>query len=171
MAINEYKVYGIKIDDNGVVGDEVYAHIVFATNELLAKSSFNKILKKQKKIKPKNTKVIKVEEIKEDNKDLDVKNYGIDYYYKSKRCDHKGYKEFRGVSRCHAVDKLLCDIGGRHSVKRNLIFIMKVKELTVDEIKKDKIKIFAMEDVEYPAYRNVLRSNKLFVSENEKLFN
>lgn len=50
-------------------------------------------------------------------------------------------KEVVGVSERHVLEKVLSEIGSKHGVKRNLIKIEKIEEISPEEVRDPKIKM------------------------------
>ncbi|TBU02814.1 ribosomal protein L18a [Hamiltosporidium magnivora] len=90
-----------------------------------------------------------------------VKNYGIKFYYRSKRCFHNMYKEFRAISRISAVEKLFSDMGGRHEVKNDMIFIVSVSEISDEEVKRPGVKEFCGDEVMFPLFEKNINKKQI----------
>ncbi|KAF7678004.1 60S ribosomal protein L18a [Astathelohania contejeani] len=115
--------------------------------------------------------VLDITECKEDNEAMKIKNYGIKFFYHSKRGTHNMYKEFRAISRVDAVQMLFSDMGSRYKVGSDSIFVIEIKELASDELIRTRVQEFAAEDVKFPKFFKKVSDTKLFVPVEEEVFN
>ena len=72
-----------------------------------------------------------------------IKNFLITGSYTHKGKQVKFKREFRAVKQEDAVEKIYLNLGSNHGVKRNLIKIADVKEISADEIQDKLVKEFA----------------------------
>lgn len=100
---------------------------------------------------------------------MHVKNYGISYVFKSKGQQINMYKEFRALSRCDAVSMLYHDMAGRHSANRDNIFVVEVKEVEVEEMKRMNVIQFTGE-IKFPYFRKKANTRETFVSEGVRFY-
>ena len=170
-GVKEYKVYGSRVPKEKALFPQIFFHVVFARNEIVARSKFNNLLRTRYKIKSTESVILKIEEVAEDLKEMKVKNYGIQFVYRSRRALHNMYKEFRAVSRSKAVEMLFCDMAGRHRAKSSEIKIVSLKELSLEEMRRDRVIEFAQEGVMYPVFKKELNCRKAFVPEGTDVFN
>lgn len=164
----EYKVYGSKLPTKEMQSPQIYVMQIFAKNEVDARSLFFLTLKRKYKIKNTNGCILKIERI--DEKNDEIRPYGIRLTYRSRNGTHNMYKEFRGVSRADVVNDMYNDMAGRHSVGRRAISIIEVKELNEDEIKRANIKLLGNQDIEFPVFKKCLFRKDDFVKEGERYF-
>lgn len=169
-GIKEYKVYGSKIPTEKELSPQIFFHVVFARNEIIARSKFNNLLKSSYKIKATKSMILKIEEVIEDLSEMRVRNYGIQFVYRSRRGLHNMYKEFRSISRCKAVEMLFCDMAGRHRARSDEIRIVSVKELSLEGLRRDRVIEFASDNVMYPVFKKELNRRDTFVPQNTNLF-
>lgn len=106
----------------------------------------------------------------EENEEFVIKNYGITYVFKSKNKYINMYKEFRALSRCDAVSMLYHDMAGRHNAMKDSLFIVDVRELAVEDMKRNDVIQFGG-DVKFPYFRKNVNTDAVFVSENDRYYN
>ncbi|KAG0441658.1 60S ribosomal protein L20-B [Dictyocoela muelleri] len=172
MIVKEYKIYGSKIPTPGNPNPTVFITTIFAPNQIIARSKHNKLMKIQKKLKSSKSVILKIEEIKE-NHEMTVKNYGVKLSFKSKRGKKSiMYKEVRATNRCEAVGSIYSDMAGKHSAKPGMVDIIEINVIAEGDVKRNYIKQFMVDDVEYPIEKCVLnRKNVIFVENVEEVFN
>ncbi|KAM0688431.1 hypothetical protein COBT_000303 [Conglomerata obtusa] len=166
----EYRIFASKAPTPNELAPQIFTSTIFAKNEISARSKMSHILNKKHKVKSTNTVFLKIEELSDENDEYVIKNYGIQYVYKSKTGVHNMYKEFRGLSRCDVVGMLYQDMAGRHKAKDNDIKIVEVKEVEKEELKRLNVIQFTKENVSFPIFKKRLACEKGFVGENEKFF-
>ncbi|KAG0333111.1 60S ribosomal protein L20, partial [Podila minutissima] len=101
---------------------------LFAPNEVVAKSRFWYFMRKLKKVKKVNGKMVSINEIHE-KKPLQVKNFGIWICYESRSGTHNMYKEYRELSRNAAVEACYSDMASRHHARSRSIQVIHVAEV------------------------------------------
>lgn len=166
----EYKIHACKKPTDKEAEPQVFVSNIFAKNIVQARSKMTQILNSKHKIKSTNTVFLKVEEILNGNEECAIKNYGIQYVFRSRKGLHNMYKEFRGLSKCDVVGMLYQDMAGKHKAKEGSIKIVEVKELKNDELKRLNVIQFTKENVAYPIFKKRLTMQKTIVSENEQYF-
>ncbi|KAG0418742.1 60S ribosomal protein L20-B [Dictyocoela roeselum] len=172
MLVKEYKIYGSKIPTQDDLTPTVFVTTIFAPNPIIARSKHNKLMKTQKKLKPSKALVLKIEEVVE-NYEMTVKNYGVKLSFKSKRgkkCIM--YKEVRATHRTEAVGTIYSEMAGRHSAKPCMVDIIEIGVIGDEDVKRQYVKQFVADDVEYPVEKSVLnRKNVVFVKNVDEVFN
>ncbi|TBU12555.1 ribosomal protein L18a [Hamiltosporidium tvaerminnensis] len=167
----KFKIFGSKLPTEEEKEPQIYVANIFAKNDVYARSRFFNLLNTKHKIKSTKACVLKVVPITEDISEMVVKNYGIKFYYRSKRCFHNMYKEFRAISRISAVEKLFSDMGGRHEVKNDMIFIVSVSEISDEEVKRPGVKEFCGDEVMFPLFeKNINKKSCTFVPKDSNIF-
>ncbi|KAM0678797.1 60S ribosomal protein L18A [Binucleata daphniae] len=166
----EYKIHASKKPTEKEAQPQIFVSNIFAKNIVQARSKMTQILNNKHKIKSTNTLFLKVEEIPNANEECVIKNYGIQYVFRSRRGLHNMYKEFRGLSKCDVVGMLYQDMAGKHKAKEGSLKIVEVKELKADELKRLNVIQFTKENVSFPIFKKRLTKNEIIVNENEKYF-
>eukprot|EP01016_Furgasonia_blochmanni_P031962 TRINITY_DN32_c0_g1_i3.p1 TRINITY_DN32_c0_g1~~TRINITY_DN32_c0_g1_i3.p1 ORF type:complete len:219 (-),score=88.59 TRINITY_DN32_c0_g1_i3:333-989(-) len=152
--IHQYLVTGRRIPKSESETPEVYAVRVFARDEIIAKSIFWGIMRRQNKLKKANGEVIAVNEIFENNTRA-VKTYGIVLRYQSRTAIHNIYKEFRDVSLNGAMSQMFREMSGNHRVNPKTIQIIRTATLEKNEdIKRETVRQMRSAKLQFPLRRS-----------------
>ena len=170
IHLKEYCIYGSKIPTEALPSPTIYKSNLFARNSVIAKSLFAKLMNKQYKLKASQMVVLKCEEVEQD-KDFKVKNYRIDFVYRTRTGMHNAYKEIRHINKVNAVSTMHQEFGSRHKLKASDMSIISVKEITAEEATKPKCLTYSAEGVKYPLFKKIPNSKKHFVPVTEEIFN
>lgn len=87
-----------------------------------------------------------------------VKTYGIWLTFRSIRQVHNIYKEFRDTTTEGAVTQLYQEMSGTHNVERKSICVVRVSEISDNDVKRKQIQQFVEKDVKFPILRQGIRS-------------
>lgn len=167
--VKEYKIYASSIPTKDIPSPQIFTSNIFAKNELIARSRFNRLINSEQKIKSTKSVILKIEEII-DNSELRVRNFGINIKYRSKAGVHNIYKEVRATSRCSAISNLFNSMAGTHKVTNDLIDIINIED-NIKPIRQKNIEL-SVENLEVPCFKKTLIDNKRnFVKSTEKYFN
>ncbi|MFX0062646.1 MAG: 50S ribosomal protein L18Ae [Candidatus Hermodarchaeota archaeon] len=83
----------------------------------------------------------------------EVKVYLIKGYYRQRNKKIRFSKELRALKEADALEKLYCDIGSRHRIKRNLFHIEEISIITSpEEIKTDVIRQLTEAEADLQVY-------------------
>lgn len=170
VGLKEFRIHGCKTPSATEPVPTVFASTVFAKNAVVAKSIFFKILSKQYKIKATGGRILKCEEIKQAD-DFVVRNYKIDFTYRTRTGLQNAYKEIRHVNRCCAMNTLFQEFGSRHKLRINDFNIISIAEFAAEEATKPKCLTYGAEGVKFPIFKKVPNSKASFVPVSEEIFN
>ncbi|CAG8473911.1 7023_t:CDS:2 [Ambispora gerdemannii] len=145
--LHEYQVVGRKLPSAKEKVPRLYRLRLFAPNEVVAKSRFWYFLKKLKKVKKAAGELVSINEIFE-KKPLQIKNYGIWLRYDSR-------SELTPLS--PAVNQ---DMAARHRARFSSIQIIRVAELTSNNVRRPYIKQLLVPRLRFPLPHRVARGNK-----------
>lgn len=127
----------------------IYRMRIFAPNPVVAKSRFWYFLRKLKRVKKTNGEILAVNEIHE--KDITtVKNIAVWLRYKSRSDTVNMYKEYRDVSATGAVEQMYMEMSGRHRARWSSIQVLKVKEITEEDVRRPITMQFLDPDLKFP---------------------
>lgn len=127
----------------------VYRMRIFAPNTVVAKSRFWYFLRKLKRVKKANGEILGVNEIFE--KDISVvKNIGVWLRYKSRSDTVNMYKEYRDVCTTGAVEQMYMEMSGRHRARWSSIQVLKVQEVSNEDVRRPNTMQFLQEDLKFP---------------------
>lgn len=151
--LHQYHVVGRMIPGKGGSAAEeetaVYRMRIFAPNEVVAKSRFWYFLRKLKRVKKANGEILAVNEIHE--KDIStVKIFGVWLRYKSRSDTVNMYKEYRDMSTTGAVEQMYMEMSGRHRARWSSIHVLKVQEITKDDVRRPNTMQFLEDDLRFP---------------------
>lgn len=127
----------------------VYRMRIFAPNEVIAKSRFWYFLRKLKRVKKANGEVLAVNEVY-DKDCTSVKVYGIWLRYKSRSDTVNMYKEYRDVTSTGAVEQMYMEMSGRHRARWSSIHVLKVEEISTDDVRRPNTLQFMADDLRFP---------------------
>lgn len=133
MHIKEYKVFASEKPTAANPVPQVFVNVVFAKNEIIARSKTFSLLRKQYKIKLSKGVVLKIEEVPQYT-DRKVRTFGVRAAYIIKRKTVNVHKEIRALSRAQAVFGLWQDLRTRHSVRPETVGIVEVTEIDTKDI-------------------------------------
>ncbi|KAI5152528.1 large subunit ribosomal protein L18Ae [Enteropsectra breve] len=168
--IKEFRIHGSRKCTEQERSPQVFAATIFEKDSVKAKSAFFRMLDKQYKIKATKGVILRVEEIKEEE-NFELKNYAINFVYRTKAGLSNGYKEIRHISKVLAIADLYQEFGSSHKVKSYSINISSIKEIADDEVTKVKILSYTGRDVSFPVFKKVSNTKKEYVSVNTEIFN
>jgi len=168
--IKEYRVYGCRKPSEKEPQPQIFASNVFAIDTVYAQARFLKLANKQHKIKATDAVIVRIEKIEQDT-DLELKNYGIKFVYRTRNGLQNAYKEIRHVNRALAVSDLYQEFGSKHKIKSELIYIFDVRELADDEVTKAKILSYIGKDVMFPVFFKVPNTDADIVPASVDIFN
>lgn len=168
--IKEYKVYGCRTPSATEPQPQIFASSIFAKDTVYAQARFLKLINKQYKIKATNATILRVEEVEQD-KDMELKNYGIKFVYRTRAGLQNAYKEVRHVNRVLAVSGLNQEFGARHKIASHEIYIYDVRQLKDEEVKKAKILSYMGDDVMFPVFLKVPNTEAEVVPATADIFN
>ncbi|EJW03901.1 hypothetical protein EDEG_01811 [Edhazardia aedis USNM 41457] len=164
----EYVIHASAYPTEKVRHPQVFVMVVYAKNEIIARSKMNKIILKKFKIK--NPLLLKIEEIQPNNSQLKINNYGITYVFRSRKGKHNMYKEFRALSKGEAVDMLVNDMASKHRAQKNCLDVIEVKEINNEEVKRMNVAQFAKDNVSFPIFRKQISIRQEFAPQNSEYF-
>lgn len=168
--IKEYRIHGCKTPTEAEPRPQIFASTVFAIDSVYAQSRFLKLINKQHGIKSTATTILRVEEVPQDN-DFVLKNYGINFTYKTRSGLQNAYKEVRHINRALAIADLLQEFGSCHKVRACCIYIIGIKELADEEVTKTKVLSYMGKDVMFPVFHKVPNTDADIVPETVEIFN
>lgn len=149
----QYQVVGRMIPGKGgSSADEetaIYKMIIFAPNEVIAKSRFWYFLRKLKRVKKANGEILDVSMIREKDTSK-VKIYGVWLRYKSRSDTVNMYKEYRDVSATGAVEQMYMEMSGRHRARWSSIHVLKVQEVSPEDARRANTQQFLADDLRFP---------------------
>lgn len=170
VGLKEFTLYGSKAPTEKEPVPTVYKSNVFARNSVVAQSIFAKLMATQYKIKSTALVVLKCEEVKQDD-DFVVKNYRIQFVYRTKTGLQNGYKEIRHVNRVCAVSTMFQEFGSRHKVQKHEISIVSVEAFDASEATKPKCLTYSAENLKFPVFKKIPNVKRDFVPVTQKIFN
>ena len=170
VGLNEYKIVASKIPTESEPAPAIYTSNIFAKNSVVARSLFAKLMSKQYKIKQSSMVVFNCELVKQDD-DYEVKNYRIDFVYRTKTGKQNAYKEVRHVNKCCAINTLFQEFGSRHKLRGSDISIISIKQIDASEATKMKCLTYSAEDVKFPVFKKIPNVEKQFVPVSQNIFN
>jgi len=156
-AVREYQVIGREVPTAQKEQPKIYRMKLFAEDEVRAKSKFFYFMNKLEKVKRSRSQVLAVNEIFE-KKPETIKNFGIWLRYSSRSGTHNMYKEYRDTTLVGAVTQMYMDMSGRHRARKSTIQIIKTKEVSAGETRRDNIKQFHNASIKFPLTRRIPRS-------------
>ncbi|GMM37619.1 ribosomal 60S subunit protein L20A [Saccharomycopsis crataegensis] len=160
--LTEYEVIGRRLPTENVPEPKMYRMTIFAPNTVVAKSRYWYFLQKLHKVKKASGEIVSVKIVKENNA-TSVKNFGIWIRYDSRSGTHNMYKEYRDVTRTHAVESLYSDLAARHRARFRSIHILKVVELEkTEDVKRQYVKQFLSKNLAFPLPHRVQKSKNVF---------
>lgn len=168
--LKEFKVYGSKIPTAQEPQPQIFVSTIFAKNSVLARSRFFKILNAQHKIKATNGLVLKIEVVAQDN-DFVLKNYGINFVYRTRTGLQNGYREVRHINRALAVADMNQDFCGTHKIKASDIFIFKIDIVKDEDLRRARVLAYSGNNVKFPVFNKVPNTTEEFVPTSVEIFN
>jgi large subunit ribosomal protein L18Ae len=162
--LTEYQVIGRHLPTETNPTPTLYRMRLFAQNEVVAKSRFWYFLMKLRKVKKSNGEIVSLNVIHE-KRPLKVKNFGIWIRYDSRSGTHNMYKEYREMSRTDAVEALYQDMAARHRARFRSIHVLKIVEVTPDQVKRPYIKQLISKGLKFPLPHRVPK-----ITNNKKIF-
>lgn len=150
-SLKEYLIQGCAIPTEKIPVPNIYKMTVFEKNEVCARSTFTKMLKRKYKLKE----ILILKIIEETKKESELKIYGIKCILTTQNRKINMYKEFKGINKAGVVEDLYNDLGGRHSAKRRNVHVVSV--VIVDEPKRKFI------ENEFPRFGRRLERGEDFV--------
>jgi large subunit ribosomal protein L18Ae len=160
--IKEYRIHGCEIPTADNPQPQIFVATIYDRNHVLARTRFTRLLDKKYKIKATKAMILRCEQIPEPEV-LEVRNYGVDYVYQSKRDFHNCYMETRAVSRCGAVQAIAAECKKQYSVEYPEIDIVNVRELAYDELRRLRSIEFSVESLEFPVFTKIINTKKNLV--------
>lgn len=134
----------------------LYRMRLFAPNDVVAKSRFWYFLSKLKKVKKATGEVVALNVISEKRPEK-VKNFGIWLRYDSRSGTHNMYKEYREMSRVEAVEACYQDMAARHRARFASIQVIRVAEITNDQVKRPYISQLLQPKLKFPLPHRIPR--------------
>lgn len=169
-SIGEYRVTACRTPTEKEPQPQIFSSTVFAKNAIFAQARMLKLLNAQYKIKPTGAVIVETREVRQSD-DLELKNYGIKFLYRTRSGLQNAYKEIRHCNRVLAVSDLHQEFGSRHKIPSHLIYIIEVKQLEDDEVTKTKILSYMGNDVMFPVFLKVPNTEVDVVSSKANIFN
>ncbi|KAK9474995.1 60S ribosomal eL20 domain-containing protein [Dipodascopsis tothii] len=168
--LQEYEVIGRHLPTETDPSPKLYRLLIFAPNEVVAKSRYWYFMKKLRKVKKATGEIVRVAGIAE-AKPLKVKNFGVWIRYDSRSGTHNMYKEYRDLSRTAAVDQLYQDMAARHRARFRSIHILKVVEIEkTEDVKRQYIKQLLSKDLKFPLPHRIVKSKQTFAVSRPSTF-
>lgn len=168
--IKEFRITGCRTPSEKEPQPQLFTTTVFAPNAVIAQSRFFKLMSKQFKIKATNGTVARTEEVEQD-KDFEIKTYGIRFVYRTRTGLCNGYKEIRHINRVLAVHNLYTEFGSKHKLKQHDFSIIEVRKLAAHEITKSKILPYVGVDVKFPVFFKKANTDAEVVPVSTNIFN
>ena len=147
--MRQYQVVGRKAPEEDHPNPEAYRMIIFAPNQVIAKSKFWYYMHQFRKMKKTTGEILDCVEIVEKNSRV-VKNYGIWLRYSSRSGTHNMYREFRDVTLTGAVSQLYDEMAGRHRTRPRSIQIIRTAQVETKDLQRNNPMQFAKNDVKFP---------------------
>merc|ERR1719342_729995 len=150
-ALKQYEIVAQEIPrKKGEVQEKVdlIKHTVFAKDIVQARSRFWKEMTQMVKMKKSRGKIV-AERLVDDYSSDKIRNFGIHVRYKLKGKGYDAYKEFRALSLSEAVGELYADLKSRHGVKKETVQIVNAKEVSDEDVKREKVKRFCKDGIEF----------------------
>jgi large subunit ribosomal protein L18Ae len=147
--MRQYQVVGRKAATEDHPNPEAYRMIIFAPNQVIAKSKFWYYLHQFHKMKKTTGEILDVVELVEKNSRT-VKNYGIWLRYTSRSGTHNMYREFRDVKLTGAVSQLYDEMAGRHRTRPRSIQIIRTAVVKAADLRRPNGMQFAKANVRFP---------------------
>ena len=157
--MHEYLIIGRRLPSEKAPNPTLYKMNIFARDVEKAKSRFWYFMSKLKKLKKSAGEIVTVNEIHE-RRPTQIKNFGIFLRYSSRSGVHNFYKEYRAVRKTEAVEKLYCDMAGRHRARYSTIQIISVDVVPNSKARRDTTKQFINSAIKFPIPHRRLRVNK-----------
>nr|QSE03612.1 60S ribosomal protein L18A [Metchnikovella dogieli] len=153
--MKEFNIIGKKAEGED---QQLYKMTIFASNTVVAKTRFFKAMRKTNKIKRSAAEIVSLEELKE-NGVLKARTYGVWIRVSSKNNPKNLYKEYRETSRIKAAAKCFQSLASLYKLRYHEVDIISMKELGLNELKREETRQFAEEGVRFP---NVLPMKSRF---------
>eukprot|EP01083_Nonionella_stella_P076802 209455_1 len=147
--MNQYQVVGRKAATADFPNPEAYRMLIFAPNQVIAKSKFWYYMHQFRKMKKTTGEILDVVEITEKNTNI-VKNYGIWLRYSSRSGTHNMYREYRDLKLTGAVSQLYNEMAGRHRTRPRSIQIIRTATVEAKDLKRPNGMQFAKKNVKFP---------------------
>eukprot|EP00477_Mikrocytos_mackini_P000729 GAHX01000781.1.p1 GENE.GAHX01000781.1~~GAHX01000781.1.p1 ORF type:complete len:191 (-),score=40.88 GAHX01000781.1:29-568(-) len=147
-SLRRYEIMAIESESKGEAKPKMYKLTVFAKNLVQARSRFWNDLKRTMKIKKSIGKIVS-EKDTTDYSTESIRNFAIKSRYTHKGKIVESYREYRTLSTPGAVRELYDELKSRHSIKKELIQILEIKEVADEELVKEKVKRFTVEGLEF----------------------
>ncbi|KAL7677720.1 hypothetical protein ACOME3_003957 [Neoechinorhynchus agilis] len=157
--LREYSVIGRRFPTKEGENPPLFRMVIYAPDEVQAKSRFWYYLRLLKKVKKANGQVIECRQVHENHR-LTAKNYGIYIRYHSRTGQHNMYKEYRDLTRAGAVTQCYRDMASKHRARATCVQIMRVQQLKPRQCKRAAVKQFHSAKVAFPLAHRV-RNKKL----------
>ncbi|EZG78153.1 60S ribosomal protein L20 [Gregarina niphandrodes] len=159
MRLKQFVVSGRALPTEREPEPAVYRMTIFARDSVVAKSRYWYFRKRLHGVKKNRGEILDVEVKPEEETDA-VKNYGIWLRYDSRTCTINMYKEFRDITKAGALSQMYSEMAGRHRAQGRSIQVLKIKELTEEEVKRPQILQLLPADLKFPHVKRLPLCNK-----------
>lgn len=167
--LRRFQVVGRKAATEDHPNPEAYRMIIFAPNQVIAKSKFWYYMHQFRKMKKTTGEILDCVELLE--KDVGtVKNYGIWLRYSSRSGTHNMYREFRDVKLTGAVSQLYDEMAGRHRTRPRSIQIIRTATVDDADLRRPNGMQFAKADVKFPLPHRVTSAKRYQKALSSKTF-
>ncbi|KAI0984370.1 hypothetical protein GJ496_005640 [Pomphorhynchus laevis] len=153
-VLKEYNIVGRKLPSEKDPNPPLYEMVIYATDNVQAKSRFWYFLRSLKKIKKSNGQIVSTKQVFEKKSDV-IKNFGIWLRYHSRTGQHNMYKEFREFTRAEAVAQCYREMASLHRARASTIQIMKISRIAVKDCRRPHIKQFHNSKIAFPLAHRV----------------
>jgi len=147
--MKQFQVVGRKRPTEEFPNPEAYRIIIFAPNQVIAKSKFWYFIHSVRKMKKATGEILDVVEIVEKSQ-TQVKNFGIWIRYDSRSGTHNMYREYRDVALTGAVSQLYDEMAGRHRTRPRSIQVIRTATLKTEDVKRTDMLQFVSKDQKFP---------------------
>jgi len=152
--MRQYQVVGRKAATPENPNPEAYRMLIFAPNQVIAKSKFWYYMHQFRKMKKTTGEILDCVEITEKNSRI-VKNYGLWIRYSSRSGTHNMYREYRDLTLTGAVSQLYDEMAGRHRARPRSIQIIRTAVLGAKDLKRANPMQYATKNVKFPLVHRV----------------
>ena len=167
--MKQFHVVGRKAPTAENPNPEAYRMLIFAPNQVIAKSKFWYFIHQFRKMKRSTGEIIDVNEIKEKNSRT-IKNYGIWLRYDSRSGTHNMYREYRDLTTCGAVQQLYDEMAGRHRTRPRSIQIIRTGVVATADVKRPNTLQFVGKDIKFPLPHRVASAKRGTKALNSRTF-
>jgi large subunit ribosomal protein L18Ae len=168
-TMKQYQVVGRKAATTERPSPEAYRMIIFAPNQVIAKSKFWYYMHQFRKMKKTSGEILDVVEIVEKNARI-VKNYGIWLRYSSRSGTHNMYREYRDLTLTGSVSQLYDEMAGRHRTRPRSIQIIRTATVEAKDLKRPNGMQFAAANVKFPLVHRVAQGKRGQKALSERTF-